>query len=403
TSPFFHLPHRIQYLIHHYDKQICPVLVTKDGTDNPYRRHILTLALRNACLQNAVAALSANNIRMRLQSCNSLLYTAHSPSQLTNPAALAEERLYRQTSINQLNKHLSRPDTAQDDSVLATLPILCLFHVSQSGFCHFQSQLLGVQTLLRLRRVSMKRSTETSAWVQLFFTWLDVMTSALNDREVQLHSNFSSNDVGTLELFSGCDRTLFALIERLGTANLLAQGRAVKRSLGAWTGNEVGYPDARTEFWGEWEDIVTKLNGWEGASGDRDIWHLNELYRYGALLYLTRLANPGLSSADEKFQGLVGRAMRHVTALGLGSCVNKFLLWPLFMVGTECTDGGQRSEIRRRCVGIQMESGFYNNLSGLGVLERVWRGQSESGSSNKAHQSRIEKKNLPKGRRNVGY
>lgn len=34
---------------------------------------------------------------------------------------------------------------------------------------------------------------------------------------------------------------------------------------------------------------------------------------------------------------------------------------------------GQRAVVRERCIEVQRESGFFNNLSGLGVLERVWR------------------------------
>lgn len=35
----------------------------------------------------------------------------------------------------------------------------------------------------------------------------------------------------------------------------------------------------------------------------------------------------------------------------------------------------QRSLIRERCLGIQGESGFFNNIAGLGVLERVWENE----------------------------
>jgi len=52
--------------------------------------------------------------------------------------------------------------------------------------------------------------------------------------------------------------------------------------------------------------------------------------------------------------------------------VNKFLLWPLFIIGTECVDGRHRDVIRGRCKDVAEESGFYNNMSSLYVLERVW-------------------------------
>ena len=35
-------------------------------------------------------------------------------------------------------------------------------------------------------------------------------------------------------------------------------------------------------------------------------------------------------------------------------------------------DAEHRAIVRQRCVEIQRESGFFNNLSGLEVLEKVW-------------------------------
>ena len=71
----------------------------------------------------------------------------------------------------------------------------------------------------------------------MFFTWFDVMTSAVNDREMQIKGDslamldYSAN-LGALEQFSGCDGRLFKLIARLGRLNLLSQGRPVRRQSG---------------------------------------------------------------------------------------------------------------------------------------------------------------------------
>jgi len=68
----------------------------------------------------------------------------------------------------------------------------------------------------------------------------------------------------------------------------------------------------------------------------------------------------------------VADGLYHITSLPIDSCVNKFLLWPLFIIGTECIDESHRDIIRRRCIEVQKESGFFNNISTLEVLERVW-------------------------------
>ncbi|KAK5733521.1 hypothetical protein LTR17_009638 [Elasticomyces elasticus] len=462
SNPFFHLTPRLQSLMEYYDRYICPFLVAFDGSENPYRRHILQLAVHNEGLQNAIAALSTNNLRMRKKQPqqqlgfieeltdafdgSGTLTTSDNPNE-----ASAEESMYKQMSIDQLNLQLSDSRSAHDDSVLATLLILCLFHVCDSGFSKFKTQLAGVQKLLSLRGSpgSPSAKSDFTGWVEMFFTWFDVMTSTVNDREMQIKGesldmlDFSAN-LGALEQFSGCDGRLFKVIARLGRLNLLAQGREVRRGDGLEStprmstvkpkrvsvmsrfpkrkgrmfekelsamdydqidGNGWGTPiissdddaegsvdedansapkDNRREFWEEWQDVRTRLQSWQmdntGApasedldAGHRDLVHINETFRFSALIYTERLAHPCLPSSHLQFQTLVSQALFHITALSVTSCVNKFLLWPLFITGTECVDEGHRSIIRTRCMEVQKESGFFNNISGLEVLERVWR------------------------------
>ncbi|KAJ9619300.1 hypothetical protein H2203_008629 [Taxawa tesnikishii (nom. ined.)] len=451
TSTFYHLSPRTQVLLDYYSRNICPVLVAFDGQANPYRLHILQLAAHNKGLQNAIAALATNNMRMRSLKEVGRLAVLEALSDVAAPTA--EELRYKKLSIDQLNLQLTDPRSAQDDSVLATLLILCLFHVCDSGFSKFKTQLAGVQKLLSMRTPSIQN--EFTGWVEMFFTWFDVMTSAVNDRETQIQGesldmmDYSAN-LGALEQYSGCDGRLFKIIARLGRLNLLSQNRPVREQQGfreltprpppsprsqsssRWRelkrnkrkfdpsefdrldGNgwgatipeedaagsadeEIRPMDERHEFWSEWHDIRARLQAWEmdvstlpspsaqSPGGyqqlgpeQRDLVHISESFRYSALLYTERLAHPTLASSSQNFQGLVSQALFHITALSITSCVHKFLLWPLFMTGTECVDEGHRATIRHRCVEIQRESGFFNNLSGLEVLERVWK---ETGSA----------------------
>jgi hypothetical protein len=66
------------------------------------------------------------------------------------------------------------------------------------------------------------------------------------------------------------------------------------------------------------------------------------------------------------------QGMQHIREIPVDSCVTKFLLWPLFILGTECAVESHRDLIRARCVAIHRESAFENNLSGLGMLKRIW-------------------------------
>ncbi|EGP91506.1 uncharacterized protein MYCGRDRAFT_107474 [Zymoseptoria tritici IPO323] len=465
STPFFNMSPRLQSLMEYYDRHVCTYLVAFDGPENPYRRHILQLAVNNECLQNAIAALATNNIRMRKEPPPRRLgFVEELTDAFDNVKArdwneaTPEETCYKQMSIDQLNMQLTDVRAAQDDSVLATLLILCLFHVCDSGFSKFKTQLAGVQKLLSLRDPTTE--SDFTGWVRMFFIWFDVMTSAVNDRETQIKGesldmlDYSAN-LGALEQFSGCDGRLFKLIARLGRLNLLAQGRPVRQDAtyrstttafpirptlpkrGSTNNTVIDFsnldnnannwgsptysdsnstvcsaeeeiltpgamPDDRHEFWTEWHDIRARLHAWqmetptttsfpscdanasqpqphhrstsppELAVGQRDLLHINESFRYSALLYTERLGHPFLPSSHPNFQKYVNSALSHISALEITSCVNKFLLWPLFITGTECVDEGHRNIIRTRCVEVQIESGFYNNLSSLEVLERVW-------------------------------
>jgi hypothetical protein len=145
---------------------------------------------------------------------------------------------------------------------------------------------------------------------------------------------------------------------------------------------DVRFTDRRRHFWSAWHDIRNRLEAWqtsspmpdfaEATAEQRDMYHINEFFRVAALLYTERLGNPLLPSSHDQLQNLVKRALAHLSALRVTSCVNKFLLWPLFIIGTECVDEEHRDIIRTRCRDLSEESGFYNNMSSLYVLERVW-------------------------------
>jgi hypothetical protein len=68
----------------------------------------------------------------------------------------------------------------------------------------------------------------------------------------------------------------------------------------------------------------------------------------------------------------------YITSLEKGSKAEKFLLWPLFITGSECVNKLQQNIVRGKCRELMGRSGYLNNLAGLEVLEKLW-GENEEG------------------------
>lgn len=441
---------RLQYLIDYYDAAIAPVIVAFDGPTNPYRTHILRLAVGSETLQHAIAALSASNLRTREYN-NAILAHRKAPAQighasidpnpgsstadnsinssfadyqdagLSNKTPSQEELHHKRVSVLSLNAQLADPLRRKDDCILATLLILCLYHVCDTGVAKFRTQFAGVKKILGLRSGNGSVSKETN-WLTTMFTWFDAMTATVNDREGQLqgpHLDLAtfSGDEWALENLAGCDRQLFKTIAKLGRLNLLSQGRQVdggdlprpqpfpipraasisrqdyySMNHNRFDGNGwatllddedlmTDQDDSQAQFWKEWSQIRTELHDWEldpphiSSSNRtlhidrRDLSHISESFRYSALIYTERLAYPHLPSLHPNFQNLVAQALYHITSVRS----DVFLLWPLFITGTECVNEHHMSIIRQRCLHIQKDSGFFNNISVLELLEKIWR------------------------------
>lgn len=108
----------------------------------------------------------------------------------------------------------------------------------------------------------------------------------------------------------------------------------------------------------------------------QDIYQISECFRHAALLYCERLAEPSLPSRHPRIQHLVHLAMHCLCAVQS----DVYLLWPLFIVGSECVQEDHRAAIRARCKDISKDSGFVNNLSCLELLERIWAEHSDESS-----------------------
>jgi hypothetical protein len=163
------------------------------------------------------------------------------------------------------------------------------------------------------------------------------------------------------------------------------------------------FDDRRALFWREWKEARLALQNWQfdastvaaslpgspNPSQIRDLGSLSEAFRYAALLYTERLAGPSTPSSHTSFQNLVSQVVYYATSLDNDSRAEKFLLWPLFVAGSECVNVLQQNIVRAKCRDIMSRSGYMNNLSALDILEKLWAGDFKAGAAD--HQPGIPK------------
>lgn len=144
--------------------------------------------------------------------------------------------------------------------------------------------------------------------------------------------------------------------------------------------------DERALFWREWKEARLALQEWRfdaetvaaslpeppSPGQVQDLRWVSEAFRCAALLYTERLACPRTPSSQAKLRSLVGQVVLYASSLEAGSGATKFLLWPLFVAGSECVDALQQDVVRAKCREMTGWSGYMHSLLALGVLERLW-------------------------------
>ncbi|OJJ51043.1 hypothetical protein ASPZODRAFT_51278, partial [Penicilliopsis zonata CBS 506.65] len=400
---------RLQYLINYYCEVIAPVIFTFDGPTNPFRTYILHLAQESEALQEALATLSASNLKQR-RIRQTVTHGKTLPARMSWMAHRAltdteddlasipdsfrrEELRHRSLAVTALNAQLADPTRRLSDSALAALLILWYYHACDTGVAQLQAHFAGVMKLLAIRLQRARAVSDEMKWFIRTFTFIDCVTATVNNREsplwgLCLETAALCQGDWSLENLAGLDGTLFKLVAQLGRLNSLRRTctslyvPAATTTTTTTSALPIGHPQYVADpFWTEWHALRHQLESWRLPDGlfhspraavtpqyVADLFNISESFRQAALVYMERLANPELPSAHPRIQTMVQIALRFLTAVQS----DVYLLWPLFITGSECVSELDRAVIRRRCSGIENDSAFFNNLSCLELLERIW-------------------------------
>lgn len=352
--------------------------------------------MESESLQHAVSCLSAVNLyNMRKQDC----HTETPP----DDDDIQEETHHHSLSLKILATTISDPTKASHDSVLSTLLVLMHYRICKSGVANFNTQFIGARKLIAMRGM------ERWGWMERLLGYFDATSAMVNDRDILLGDNIEmasahSEPSCSLENLTGCDSTLFKIIARLGSLNLMSQNRPVApphhNNFHLHTNESSYIDDHRSAFWQEWTKIRTELQNWKFDPNRfasnlpiiptslqlRDFSYLSQLFRYASLLYIERLANPESPSSNNQLQNLLSQFFYFLTKLSStedspisehshkdsSGGVEGFLLWPLFIAGSESINEVHRSIIREKLKGCERLSGYQDNFAILQLLEKMW-------------------------------
>ncbi|KZZ90371.1 Zn(2)-C6 fungal-type DNA-binding domain protein [Ascosphaera apis ARSEF 7405] len=287
---------RLKYLIRFFMEAMAPVMVTFNKPRNPYTTILVSIARTSQTLQYAIAALAANNLRRKrenwaiVQKRRSLPFretsrqvqaasekltggdvaSGHAGGYTPSTYDLQEEMANRRLSISLLNAELADPVRRYDDSVLASLLLVCLYDACDTGLGDFRSQFAGIKKLLALRQNAVGRTSEALKWCARMFVFYDCTTATVNDRNLEFSPalvDFLSveDDEWTMGNIFGCDAQLFKLLTQLDDINRL--GQRCRDSQQRYFSNTAIFgtlsPEFHeSEFWRQWYHLKSQFESW---------------------------------------------------------------------------------------------------------------------------------------------
>lgn len=441
-------------LVDYYARVVPPVSTTFSSPTHPYKAYILRLAGKSGALQYAIAALSANCMRQRCACArknpsrqlfsdffhdefvrkypsghNMLDAGRNQTASLGLGERLEEEFYFKEASSRVLNEQLADMGRRKDDSLRATILILCLGHVCGMGLGKLKRQFAGVTKILSLHGDNSTINFKAMTWLAVMFTWFDSMGLAGGSSKEHFASAsmITSNvheESWRLESLAGCNGKLFNIVTKLGRLNLASGDPLIQEGSSLQAANlafgqipspaDNGYDyysmnanqvdgsrpapfvdaetDPRVHFWRERNLIRAELEGWQWDPSvgnptsaqaaplrQIDSGHVSESFRCAALLYIEWLAFPRMAGMQPHVQTLVKRVLHHVSNVP----TDVSLLLPMFIAGLGPPTEQTCHLMGEGCLDMLEDSDFLKNVSALELLQHLWRDNDGDGSADR--------------------
>ncbi|KAJ5683043.1 fungal-specific transcription factor domain-containing protein [Penicillium macrosclerotiorum] len=360
-------------LLRHYDRIICPHQIAQrvDGSKNPYRLYVLSLAYDQIGLLYAVLGLSACHLG-HLKSDRHLYETV-----------AVDYRVRAITALGACIRKVCSGDFTSNerDAAFATIQVLLLHDICESGISTHGAHISGAMSICSQLELHQHLTIKDERTV--FFlgnlVWLDIIRAfSLPERicfSQELRKKLLSLCDLRFEAVNGCPREIVLVMgEILESAKAHSLGRLDRQRLD----NTV-------------RELIQKLYDWDISRcfypDDDRLWvYIAEAFRHTCVLRAWRLLDPFEPSAELHIQKSVTSILDSLANVPGSSPLIELAVMPLFMAGADSLSPHSRHYVALRLGEIQARSQM-GILAPQTLLERVWHAR--------AQQPENDKRNIP--------
>ncbi|PMD40625.1 hypothetical protein L207DRAFT_554328 [Hyaloscypha variabilis F] len=388
-SPILHksLIEKFETLLNLYDQDFCIVPLSGDVPSNPFR-YQLDNSSGSQSLLHAILAVSCY----------------HAGRQTSNGDYPSSDVINHQnTAVKLYHEELNSFTGPPGVQILDTTMVLFLYNATQCAFSNWTARISEAGKILNLfgGAQSLVNSPRIQAQIVMLLWW--DATIALLSRQgcVLSYSYFEAvlalEDNRNWSFFDliGCPRELVVPLMQL--ASLAEENEKVSSM--RWARFDLTPIDEIQAFIISWENpspIIDDEISEEQMQRQRDRWNCTEAWRYGLLIYITRVfrwdrkTNPPLRLA--LYARLV---LEHVNSCRRTAIVQKQAFLPLFFASCETKDQFSRQSVREYCQYWGGVCGYDLFRSAAALLEDVWREQDGVGGRAAWWGSVVDEKQRP--------
>lgn len=351
-----------QTLIIHFDRKLSKHLtIHTEGTENPFRDHVLPLAYQHQGVLHALLGFSA---------CHMHLSGTDESQHFVTTALRYRVLALRSLGSLLLKEEMEGLTSAEEEFVLAMVLLLVFHDICETGISSHGAHLTGIAFLCA--RLASPPDFSTRSRASMFFVsalaWLDMLRGFSGAEKLAYSDEVRKcvRDHGSLSLHTlvGCPPVIFHRIgqvleagkKHLNGSLSLDQFQLVlndaEKFLRGWDPDQAVYP--------------TKHPEWK---------HLAEAYRHACLLRVLRFPDSfALSCEDDRIKASVAAILDVCAAVPRDSVFYKRLLFPLFLAGAD-TSSSHQTHYTSWCVGEIKHSTGFQHPAMTEMLTKVWEGR----------------------------